>query len=182
MGTNRRWLVGVLSAGALCAAPAGAQPDPRSFGDVPPNHWASDGVQRLVREGIVRGYPDGTFGGRRALTRYELAAALQRFDRHVARRLEALAPIGVQGPPGPPGAPGPPGTAGPPGPPGPRGTAPPELPRIRQENLRLRSDTTDLQRLFQEIAADISRLRGDVEAIRDEAAYRQELLRRRRRR
>jgi len=33
------------------------------FSDVKPTHWASDAVRNLWVEGILRGYPDGKFGG-----------------------------------------------------------------------------------------------------------------------
>ncbi|MEW5946612.1 MAG: S-layer homology domain-containing protein [bacterium] len=46
--------------------------------DVPSGHWAADAVQKLVDEGIIEGYPDGTFGGQRSLTRYEYAMVVQR--------------------------------------------------------------------------------------------------------
>ena len=46
------------------------------FPDVPENHWASDAVAALAAKGLVEGYPDGTFKGNIALTRYEAAALL----------------------------------------------------------------------------------------------------------
>lgn len=48
------------------------------FTDVPTDHWAYDAVEQLVSDGIIVGYPDGTFGGKRAMTRFEFAQALQR--------------------------------------------------------------------------------------------------------
>ena len=45
--------------------------------DVAPGDWAFTALQRLVEEyGCLEGYPDGTFRGNRALTRYEFAAGL----------------------------------------------------------------------------------------------------------
>lgn len=45
--------------------------------DVQPTDWAFQALQSLVeRYGCVAGYPDGTFKGNRALTRYEFAAGL----------------------------------------------------------------------------------------------------------
>jgi hypothetical protein len=45
--------------------------------DVQPTDWAFQAVQSLVeRYGCIEGYPDRTFRGNRAATRYELAAAL----------------------------------------------------------------------------------------------------------
>jgi len=45
------------------------------FVDVPLNHWAYDSVQSLAAKGVIVGYPDGTFGGGKSLTRYEFAEA-----------------------------------------------------------------------------------------------------------
>ena len=43
------------------------------FSDVPAGHWAYDAVNKLAAEGVVEGYPDGTYGGDRLMTRYEMA-------------------------------------------------------------------------------------------------------------
>ncbi|MBD1868467.1 carbohydrate porin [Cyanobacteria bacterium FACHB-471] len=45
--------------------------------DVQPTDWAFQALQSLVeRYGVIAGYPDGTYRGSRALTRYEFAAGL----------------------------------------------------------------------------------------------------------
>ena len=45
--------------------------------DVQPTDWAFQALQSLVeRYGVIAGYPDGTFRGNRAMTRYEFAAGL----------------------------------------------------------------------------------------------------------
>jgi hypothetical protein len=80
-------IVGSLSFLSLGAAiPANALPSNDSIGqvtsvsqlsDVQPTDWAFQALQSLVeRYGCIAGYPDGTFRGNRAATRYELAAAL----------------------------------------------------------------------------------------------------------
>jgi len=48
------------------------------FPDVASNHWAYEVVSDLSRRGLVEGYPDGTFGGDRLLTRYEFAQIVYR--------------------------------------------------------------------------------------------------------
>ena len=63
-------------------APAFAQP----FADVPADHWAFDAIAELAAKGILEGYPDGTFKGDRAMTRYEMAMALAR----ILARIEAI--------------------------------------------------------------------------------------------
>ncbi len=62
--------------------PAFAQP----FADVPADHWAFDAIAELAAKGILEGYPDGTFKGDRAMTRYEMAMALAR----ILARIEAI--------------------------------------------------------------------------------------------
>ncbi|MEL7504896.1 MAG: iron uptake porin [Cyanobacteria bacterium J06554_6] len=45
--------------------------------DVSPSDWAFTALQRLVEEyGCIEGYPDRTYRGNRAMTRYEFAAGL----------------------------------------------------------------------------------------------------------
>jgi hypothetical protein len=71
-------------------APAGAQP----FADVPTNHWAYDAIAELAAKGLIEGYPDGTFKGDRAMTRYEMAMV-------VARLLARIESIQIPAPPKP---------------------------------------------------------------------------------
>lgn len=58
------------------------------FADVPADHWAYDAVVELAAAGLIEGYPDGTFGGSRMMTRYEaamvFARALARLERKIA--------------------------------------------------------------------------------------------------
>ncbi len=63
-------------------APAFSQP----FADVPTDHWAFDAIAELAAKGIVEGYPDGTFKGDRAMTRYEMAMVVAR----ILARVEAI--------------------------------------------------------------------------------------------
>jgi len=78
-------LAGVLATLAI-GRPALAQ---GPFADVPTDHWAYDAVNELAKQGIINGYPDSTFGGKRALTRYEFAIAIQRALQEVQRRIDA---------------------------------------------------------------------------------------------
>jgi len=54
--------------------PAFASTD--NFPDVPDNHWAFEALQRLKKDGLLVGYPDGLFRGNRPASRYELAVAI----------------------------------------------------------------------------------------------------------
>ncbi len=49
-----------------------------SFPDIPANHWAADAVSRIANLGIVIGFPDGTFRGNEAFTRYQAALVISR--------------------------------------------------------------------------------------------------------
>ncbi len=48
------------------------------FSDVTPDDWAYQAVSDLSAQGVVEGYPDGTFKGERNMTRYELAQIVAR--------------------------------------------------------------------------------------------------------
>jgi len=48
------------------------------FPDVPRNHWAYQYISQLAGNGILVGYPDGTFKGDVKMTRYEFATMLYR--------------------------------------------------------------------------------------------------------
>jgi hypothetical protein len=143
----RRFALCVLVVASLGAAPAVAQQRP--LADVPQEYWAHDAVMRLAGTKIVEGYPDGSFQGRRALTRYELAVALTRFKQEVARNLASVyihPPWpGRRGDQGPQGAPGETGAAGPVGPPGAR---PAEFDELKRDLESLRNDTTRLREFF----------------------------------
>jgi len=65
-------LSAVLAAGMVL--PVLAAQD--NFPDVPDNHWAFEALQRLKKDGLLVGYPDGLFRGGRPASRYELAVAI----------------------------------------------------------------------------------------------------------
>ncbi|AEB10897.1 S-layer homology domain-containing protein [Marinithermus hydrothermalis] len=48
------------------------------FSDVPAGHWAKEAVEKLADEGIILGFPDGTFRGNEGLTRYQAALIIFR--------------------------------------------------------------------------------------------------------
>src|SRR5438093_8986835 len=98
------------------------------FADVPTDHWAYDAVNQLAAQGIFTGYPDGTFGGKRALTRYEFAVAIQRMLQDVQRRIDAAIAAHAATPHG--------GAAPPPPPPG---VPPGDIEQLRRQQQQLRS-------------------------------------------
>jgi len=57
--------------------------------DVQPTDWAFQALQSLVeRYGCIAGYPDGSFRGNRALTRYEFAAGLNACLQRISELIE----------------------------------------------------------------------------------------------
>lgn len=95
------------------------------FSDVQPTDWAFQALQSLVeRYGCIAGYPNGTYRGNRAMTRYEFAAGL---NACLDRVNELIA------------------------------TATADL--VKKEDL------ATLQRLQEEFAAELSTLRGRVDAL-----------------
>ncbi len=66
--------------------------------DVSPGDWAYEALRSLVeRYGCIAGYPDGTFRGNRAMTRYEFAAGLNACLQQVERLLVGNTPNVPQG-------------------------------------------------------------------------------------
>ena len=73
----------VLAATAVLGVTSAFATNP--FSDVTPQDWAYQAVAQLAAQGVVNGYPDGTFQGQHNITRYEMAQmvakALVRQDR-----------------------------------------------------------------------------------------------------
>lgn len=97
--------------------------------DVSPGDWAFEALRNLVeRYGCIASYPDGTFRGNRALTRYEFAAGLnaclQQIEQLIARSVSNIT----------------------------------------------REDLETLQRLTQDFKAELTSLRGRVDAVENRVA------------
>ncbi|GAB4209318.1 MAG: iron uptake porin [Coleofasciculaceae cyanobacterium] len=78
------------------ADPMGQVTNVTELGDVRPTDWAYEALRSLVeRYGCIAGYPDGTFRGNRAMSRYEFAAGLnaclQQIERLIANQGSNLA-------------------------------------------------------------------------------------------
>ena len=73
----------VLAATAVLGVTSAFAANP--FADVTPQDWAYQAVAQLASQGVVNGYPDGTFKGQNNITRYEMAQmvakAMVRQDR-----------------------------------------------------------------------------------------------------
>ena len=69
-------ILAITAAAALTAGVSAFAANP--FSDVTPNDWAYQAVSDLSAQGVVEGYPDGTFKGERNVTRYEIAQIVAR--------------------------------------------------------------------------------------------------------
>ena len=69
-------ILAIAAAAALTAGVSACAANP--FSDVSPDDWAYQAVSDLSDQGVVEGYPDGTFKGERNMTRYELAQVIAR--------------------------------------------------------------------------------------------------------
>ena len=66
---------------AIVGVGQGQELDPmkmKLFPDIEKNHWAYEAVEELAKQGLLEGYPDGTFSGDRMMTRYEFAEVVYR--------------------------------------------------------------------------------------------------------
>ncbi len=73
------------------------------FSDVPAGHWAYDSVNKLAAAGVVDGFPDGTYGGDKLMTRYEMAQIVAKamakganVDKLAAEFADELDTLGVR--------------------------------------------------------------------------------------
>lgn len=139
------------------SSPAQAQD---AFKDLDPNHWAYQAVTNLQEKGILEGYPDGYFRGKRTLTRYEFAVALNRL-------LDKIGGAGQAGPPGPQGPQGPQGEPGPKGDKGDPGVSPEELAEIRRLANEFRNELTALGANVRDINNRLDALAKDVAEVKD---------------
>jgi hypothetical protein len=131
----------VLMTLALTTAFAAQQP----FADVPQDHWAYDAISRLAQSGVLEGYPDGTFKGKRNMTRYEFAVAIARMIDQLGQASQG--PQGSKGDQGPVGPAGPPGTGG-----------------LTEEQRTL------LERLATEFEPELRALRADLDTLTNRVA------------
>ncbi|WP_302161670.1 S-layer homology domain-containing protein [Dialister hominis] len=69
----------ILAIAAVAALTAGVSAYAANpFSDVTPDDWAYQAVVDLSEQGVVIGYPDGTFRGERNITRFEMAQIIAR--------------------------------------------------------------------------------------------------------
>lgn len=149
------YLAGILVL-LVWAIPALAQ---GPFADVPTDHWAYEAVNELQMKGIIIGYPDGTFGGKRAMTRYEFAMAISRMipliESGLSERIDSLKAdvdqlkTKVEGMPKPGG----------------------EVPAPQDvSKLATKEDLANVRKLVDEFKDELASLGVDVDALRKDVA------------
>jgi len=132
-----------------CAVPVLAQ---GPFTDVPADHWAYDAVNQLQKDGILIGYPDGTFGGKRTITRYEFATALARINLNPGGGPGGLTKSDVEGMLGP-------------------YALKTDIPTTQNlANLATKADVDALKKLVDEFRDEIAALGVDVDALKRDVA------------
>ena len=102
-------ILALVAVAALTAGVSAYAANP--FSDVTADDWAYQAVSDLSAQGVVEGYPDGTFKGERNMTRYELAQIVARLmakedqlnaqqqatlDKLVGEYADELANLGVR--------------------------------------------------------------------------------------
>ena len=148
--------------------------------DVPPGHWAYEAVQTLIQQGILKGYPDGSFRGTKPISRYEFAAALRDALQEARSHVSSLRDIlrdRILSPP-PPVIPPPPS-------PLPDSSIPAsdkarlrQIPEDTAERLqKLEEQMRVLNRLLEEFALDLQTIGEDIRRLRREVSEQEALVR-----
>lgn len=159
----RTLALAVVAVSSLHAPRVVAAADPAQT--LPSEHWAYDAVRKLADEGVIVGYPDRSFRGDRAMTRYEFAMAISRLMdwrglRGAPGAEGAAGDRGVAGSPGAAGAPGPRGDPGPPGPKGDKGAAGEPGPAASTEEVQALC-----ARLVEEFRDELAELRDQTSSL-----------------
>lgn len=75
---TKKTLVSAITAALVVGAASTTFAASNPFTDVPADSWAYDAVTTLAADGVIDGYPDGTYKGQNTMTRYEMAQIVAR--------------------------------------------------------------------------------------------------------
>lgn len=75
---SKKTLVSAITAALVVGAASTTFAANNPFSDVPADSWAYDAVTTLAADGVIDGYPDGTYKGQNTMTRYEMAQIVAR--------------------------------------------------------------------------------------------------------
>lgn len=71
-------LLGLSTAAIIMSTAGVVSAASNPFSDVPADSWAYDAVATLSADGVIDGYPDGTYKGGNTMTRFEMAQIVAR--------------------------------------------------------------------------------------------------------
>ena len=95
---TKKTLVSAITAALVVGAASTTFAAANPFSDVPADSWAYDAVTTLANDGVIDGFPDGTYQGQKTMTRYEMAQItaramaktdLQKADKALVDKLAA---------------------------------------------------------------------------------------------
>ena len=95
---SKKTLISAITAALVVGAASTTFAAANPFSDVPADSWAYDAVTTLANDGVIDGFPDGTFQGQKTMTRYEMAQItaramaktdLQKADKALVDKLAA---------------------------------------------------------------------------------------------
>ena len=75
---SKKTLVSAITAALVVGAASTTFAAANPFSYVPADSWAYDTVTTLATDGVIDGYPDGTYQGQNTMTRYEMAQIVAR--------------------------------------------------------------------------------------------------------
>ena len=75
---SKKTLVSAITAALVVGAASTTFAANNPFSDIPADSWAYDAVSTLAADGVIDGYPDGTYQGQNTMTRYEMAQIVAR--------------------------------------------------------------------------------------------------------
>ena len=75
---SKKTLISAITAALVVGAASTTFAASNPFSDVPADSWAYDAVSTLAADGVIDGYPDGTYKGQNTMTRYEMAQIVAR--------------------------------------------------------------------------------------------------------
>lgn len=75
---SKKTLVSAITTALVVGAASTTFAASNPFTDVPTDSWAYDAVSTLANDGVIDGYPDGTYQGQNTMTRYEMAQIVAR--------------------------------------------------------------------------------------------------------
>ncbi|MCU0640547.1 MAG: S-layer homology domain-containing protein [Candidatus Margulisbacteria bacterium] len=79
----RKYLILLLLASLSFPGFAQEQGSTFKLKDLPDDHWAAAAVYDLVKLGVTKGYPDGTYRGNKTINRYEIAIFLSKLAKAI---------------------------------------------------------------------------------------------------